>query len=110
MEEKLKSVEYGSIKDLVADFAQMVENTVKFNGPYHGITKDALDLKIAFDNDINILLSASSSSHTEKAQPMVTRGRPRKWQNIEVELHSHQMWKSSSHAKVPKIKEPDSDD
>ena len=110
MEEKLKSARYQNVDDLIADFSQIVDNTIKFNGPGHQDTQDALRLKVIFDCDIKELLSKKLSTQIKKAQPLPTGGRPRKWQNIEVELQKPQKRKRSLFVAMPGPREPDSTD
>lgn len=58
MEEKLKSESYPSVDAYVADYNQIVENTVTFNGPDHPITQNAFALKPAFEKLISNLPSS----------------------------------------------------
>ena len=55
MEEKLKSGGYSAVDDYVADFNQIVENTVAFNGPEHPVTIAAHTLKESFDKQMSNL-------------------------------------------------------
>jgi len=57
MEEKLKSESYASVDAFVADFTQIVENCVTFNGLEHPITANAVALKAGFDKFMNHLPS-----------------------------------------------------
>ena len=49
LEENLKAGKYASVDAYKADFNQIVENSRLFNGPEHGITKSAYDMKVSFD-------------------------------------------------------------
>ena len=55
MEEKLKSGVYNAVGEFVADFNQIVENTVAFNGPEHPVTISARTLKESFDKQMSNL-------------------------------------------------------
>jgi len=57
MEEKLKNESYASVDAVVADFNQIVENCVLFNGAEHPITVNASILKTAFEKHMNTLPS-----------------------------------------------------
>ena len=109
-EEKLKSAKYLNVDDCVADFAQIVENTIKFNGPDHGITKDAFNLKVSFDRDVKELLSHKYSAQIKKAQPIFTRGNPHKFQNLEAELKEARKRKRLSPAAIVRPEEPENTD
>ena len=49
MEEKLKAGQYDSVIAYIADFNQIVENSVKFNGQEHPVTKSVFGIKATFD-------------------------------------------------------------
>lgn len=52
MEEKVKAELYTSVDDYVEDFNQIVENSIKFNGPDHVVTKNAQNIKASFDKQM----------------------------------------------------------
>ena len=57
IEEKLKADQYASVGAYTADFNQIVENAVIFNGPEHPVTKSAYTIKAAFDKQLSNLPS-----------------------------------------------------
>ncbi|MCJ1472094.1 hypothetical protein MMC13_000741 [Lambiella insularis] len=59
MEEKLKNDGYPSIDAYIADFNQIVENSVTFNGPEHTVTQTAYTLKASFDKQMSNLPQAN---------------------------------------------------
>lgn len=85
MEEKLKNAQYGNIDEYVADFAQLVENTVRFNGPDHHVTYDAYELKDTFEKQVRDALQTFTPD-AEKAQPIPKHGRPRKYRKFGEEV------------------------
>ena len=88
MEEKLKFGKYASIDQYVSDFDQMVENSVIFNGPRHGITKDGFVLKACLKKQIKDSISVVSTEGPVRILSNSPRqpGRPRKWRNLEQEM------------------------
>ena len=88
MEEKLKFGKYGCIDDYVSDFDQMVENSLIFNGPRHGVTKDGLALKACFEQQIRNSTSVVSTKGPIRILSNTPRppGRPRKWRSLEQEM------------------------
>ena len=57
MNQKLKEDKYGTVKDFIEDFDQMVENTALFNGQDHDVTQHAFHLRIAFDRSLSTIPS-----------------------------------------------------
>ncbi|MCJ1395548.1 hypothetical protein MMC18_008434 [Xylographa bjoerkii] len=89
MEEKLKGGSYACVDHYLSDFNQMVENSVIFNGPRHEVTKDGFALKSSFEKQIKNLVSADSTKGPIRTFSNSPRqpGRPRKWRNLEQEMH-----------------------
>jgi len=85
MEEKLRNAQYRTIDEYVADFAQMVENTVRFNGPDHDVTQEAYELRKTFENQVREACRAFSPD-AEKATPIPKSGRPRKYRKVDEEV------------------------
>lgn len=73
MEDKLKREVYTTVDEYVADFKQMVDNSVLFNGEGHSVTKSAMVLKGIFDRQLSNLPKAdvpepaSASKKSKKA-------------------------------------------
>lgn len=84
MEVKLRNAQYSNIDEYIADFDLMVDNTVRFNGPDHPVTRDAYALKEAFKAQVR---SACDWFPTdlERARP-VRGGRPRKHRKVGDEV------------------------
>ena len=57
LEERLRRDEYRSVDTYVADFNQIVENCILFNGQDHGVTKQVLNVKDAFEKQLGNLPS-----------------------------------------------------
>lgn len=55
MEEKLKNNSYSSVDSYVRDFNQIVENCITFNGLDHVVTKNAQNIKVSFDKQMQNL-------------------------------------------------------
>ncbi|MCJ1249800.1 hypothetical protein MMC30_007026 [Trapelia coarctata] len=85
MEEKLKNAQYSNIDEYVADFAQIVENTVRFNGPDHSVTQDAYELRETFEKQVRDACQGFAPD-AEKAHPMLKNGRPRKYRRVGEEV------------------------
>jgi len=52
LEDNLKAGKYPTVDAFVADFNQIVENCRIFNGPEHQITKQASEMKVSFDKQM----------------------------------------------------------
>lgn len=52
MEEKLKSDQYVSVEAYIADFNQIEENSLLFNGSDHVVTKNAQNIKASFEKQM----------------------------------------------------------
>ena len=85
MEEKLKNAQYRNIDEYVADFAQMVENTVRFNGPDHEVTREAYALRESFEYQVRQACQ-SFEPDAEQATPILRNGRPRKYRKVDEEI------------------------
>ncbi|MCJ1244031.1 hypothetical protein MMC30_001228 [Trapelia coarctata] len=72
MEEKLKAESYSSVDAFIADFNQIVENCVTFNGHDHPITLNAVTLKAAFDK----LMTTLPSPDLVKPPPPAKKAKP----------------------------------
>lgn len=55
MEEKMKNNSYSSVDVYVGDFNQIVENCIAFNGLDHVVTKNAQNIKVSFDKQMQNL-------------------------------------------------------
>jgi bromodomain-containing factor 1 len=58
MEDKLKRSVYVSVDEYVADFNQIVKNTIMFNGLEHVVTRQAQNLEIVFEKQMTNLPQA----------------------------------------------------
>ena len=86
MEERLKDGKYASIDEYTADFDQMIENSLTFNGPGHYVTKHGYNLKAAFMEQVSQALSSTSGDRSNAPAEKLQKGRPRKWRRLEREL------------------------
>lgn len=66
IDNKLKNGDYSSVHDFIADFEQIVSNTVIFNGTEHAVTQSAYKMQSSFNNQLANMPKANVAEPTRE--------------------------------------------
>ncbi len=69
MEAKLKQDQYTTINQFLADFDQMVQNSILFNGPNHAVSINGMNLKAYFNKSLADMPKATANATEPEAAP-----------------------------------------
>ena len=80
LDNNLRNDKYNTVDEFMADFNLIVQNALTFNGPTHGVTTHAMNMKASFEKHLEGLPTAETKepAHSKKKapDPMAIRAPP----------------------------------
>lgn len=80
LDNNLRNDKYNTVDEFMADFNLIVQNALTFNGPTHGVTTHAMNMKASFEKHLEGLPSAEikepAPSKKKAPDPMAIRAPP----------------------------------